>query len=249
LWGVTLYGAARYFIVDGPKHERYLAALAGPMPIDTARWHARHQPAPLAFSNVRVEALGNQRYDLFVEVQNPNDAWTIDELRYDFRWNDQAKVVEESTFILPGQKKYLIALGVESATTPTAVRLEVLKQRWHRVTNYQVTAAEKLALDISAPEFVPAEKITGRAAIAKTRFTVTNNSAYGFWQVGFFIGLYQGQRLAALNYVVQTGLESLERRTIEVNWYQPLANPTRIEVLPDVNILYPGVFKPMSISQ
>lgn len=245
LWGYTLYGLFRYFVWDWSRFQQAMVALTS-QPIDYRAWHDSHQPTPLAFSPVSMIGLGNDRYDFFAAVENKNSTWTVQQLTYAFVVPGTTAVAEQVTFVLPNSKKYLTDLGTTVSGLPTGVRLSVSAIRWQRVRQYEQLAADRGAVRVSDITFVPPDtSSSGKLPISKTRFTVTNNTAYSFWQNPFTVALFQGPRIIGITRVTQDGLDSQEQRTIEVNWYQRLVTPTNIEVLSDVDILNPSVFRPL----
>lgn len=245
LWGYTLYGLFRYWVWDWSRFQHSMAELTQQQ-IDYQAWHERHQPIPLAFSSVSVIGLGGERYDFFAAVENRNPQWYVRQLTYAFTMPGKTTVAEQVAFVLPNSKKYLTDLGTTISGLPSGVQLNVSNVRWQRVQQYETLAAERGVLKVSDITFVPPDTTgSGKLPISKTRFTVTNATAYSFWQNPFTVVLYQGPRIIGITRVTQDGLDSLEQRTVEVNWYQRLVTPTNIEVLSDIDILNQHVFRPI----
>lgn len=254
LWAYTLWGLVDYFLLSWNTAEAQRAAIMNDL-VDYRAFRQRNAPRPLSFGAIQVFDLGGGRYDLAVEVVNPNERFQVRELRYAFRFagdqqptdtTDAVDTVDwQTTFLLPGQRKYLAALGVERPGGVAGAQLEIDAVNWLRVDNYPALALDRLALTIGKPAFAVPLTASGSApALAETSFTVTNASAYSFWQNRFIILLYRGNQLAALTTLTENGLESGETRTVTVRWYQKVGTPTKIEVLPDVNILDPATFRP-----
>jgi len=245
LWGYTGYGLFRYFVWDWSSFNTTMAELTKPA-VDYVAWQNVHQPIPLAFSPVSVIGLGGERYDFFTAVENRNLNWYVPQLTYAFVVPGKVAAAEQTAFILPNSKKYITDLGTTVSGLPSGVRLNVNDIRWQRVQQYDQLAAARGGLKISDINFVPPDTSgSGKLPISKTNFTVTNNTAYSFWQNPFTVVLFQGPRIIGITRVTQDGFDSLEKRTIEVNWYQRLTTPTNIEVLSDVDILNPKVFRPL----
>lgn len=245
LWGYTGYGLFRYLVWDWSSFQTTMAELTK-TPTDYTAWQDSHQPIPLVFSSVSVISLGGERYDFFTAVENNNPNWYVSQLTYAFVVPGKTAVAEQSAFILPNSKKYLANLGTTVGGLPSGVRLNVSEVRWQRVQQYDQLAAERGDIKVSNITFVPSDtNSSSKLPISKTSFVAINNTAYNFWQNPFIVVLFQGPRIIGITRVTQDGFDSLEQRTIEVNWYQRLVTPTNIEVLSDVDILNPSVFRPI----
>ena len=83
-------------------------------------------------------------------------------------------------------------------------------------------------------QYLPPAK-TGQPS--QISFDLTNDSAYGYWQVNAVALLYSGGTLAAINYATISQLRSLETRTIELNWAQDLPAIDSIQIVPEVNYI------------
>lgn len=244
-WGYTVYGLTRYFIIDYSAQQRLEAGLAAPS-IDYAYWRAKNQPKQLEISSVQSFSLGSGRYDFWAEVQNPNEHWTVSELSYAFNLAD-GTVVEKTTFVLPGQSKYLLALGVTSSRSSVA-GLQIRNIKWRRVQKFAVYQEKALNFTISETKFLSSQelKIKTNLPFSKTSFKVVNNSAFNYWEVGFYVLLKNGPNIVGINYISTRDFFSGASKTLEVSWYQKMSTPDSVMIVPDLDILNPAVFRPVA---
>ncbi|MBI5621999.1 hypothetical protein HY933_04010 [Candidatus Falkowbacteria bacterium] len=246
LWGLTLWGLVRYWLIDWAPYQQQQQELATPL-INYGYFRQKHAPRAVEISGVQVLPLGNNRYDFAAEMSNPNTEWAISSLRYVFTFSGQAERQVKETFVLPGQHKYLIDLGVESLSRVGDVRLVIEDLTWRRVAaDFAAYQASALDFAISDVKFVSAGELKSQnLPVSKTRFTVKNNSPYNYWEGGFYILLYRGPGLVGINYLVQQYLDSGAAVNMDVSWYQHVSTPDRVEVVPDINLFNPGIFRPI----
>jgi len=248
LWGWTLWGLTKYFLLDWNKQADVEANL-GANYIDYKYWAEKNKPKDFVYSSIKIFDIGGGRYDFFVMVKNPNDRFAITSLKYKFNFNNRKDENIKETFILPGQTKYLVDLGVSTEGSPSTVALEVLDIKWQRLPSLQdYQAYEKKALDfVVSDEVFSTSRDLGFSdrPISKTLFKVKNNSPYNYWNVGFYVLLYNGSEVRAVNYIVSDNFDSGVTKDFDLTWYENMGTPDRIEVQPDINILDNSVFRPL----
>jgi hypothetical protein len=76
-------------------------------------------------------------------------------------------------------------------------------------------------------------------------FKMSNNSAFGFWNVGAQVFLYSAGSLVSINYIDIKQFRAGETRQIEVDWNYRLPSIDSIEVRPELNAFDEGnIMKP-----
>ncbi|MFA5358928.1 MAG: hypothetical protein WC310_03880 [Patescibacteria group bacterium] len=244
-WGYVFYGTINYFFIDQVRFDRAMSQLTAGY--GTARLQDFWRPVQLELSDIKVMSSGANRYDFLVFAFNANKNWAVASIKYYFTYNGQQEAGIEpkiyEAFILPGQEKYLFDFGVEFSARPTNVGFEVVSIGWKHISNFEQLAAEKSLFTVSDIQFVEPSNTDSGINISKTKFKVRNDSVFNYWEMGFYILLYRGSDLAAINYVVLPGLASGESREAETLWYQNLSTPSKTEVIPDVDILNEKVFR------
>lgn len=244
-WGYGLYGLVNYYFIEGPKFSRMLKELSRPADFEEAR--ARFQPKNLETGTVLVLSAGKERYDLLVKVLNHNSNWYA-EFDYNFVV-DGKSISQKNGFVLPGEEKFLLALGVEAKTKPRQVILEIQNLRWqkidaHKIPNYISWRDEHINFIFQDVKFLPAV-VQDKITISRVSFQVKNSSPYSFWDVGFIILLYRGSSIVAANYITLGEFLSGQNRSVEVSWFEPLPSITQVKVTSEVNIFDQRVYMPV----
>ena len=82
----------------------------------------------------------------------------------------------------------------------------------------------------------------------KNKGDILNKTPYSFWEPKFIVLLTQRSGLVGVAQVALADLKTGEKRTESFNLFQELSDATQIEVVPDINILDPAVFKSFDTS-
>lgn len=215
------------------------------LPLDLVNYQGFNEedkPRDLVVLSTTVLGGTQNRYDMLVNVSNANPKWYT-EFDYQFL-SDGLKSQPHHAFILPGEQKYLVDLGVESAKAVRQPIFNITNQKWKKVLNFKETQADKFKFKIDNIGFTSAglTEISGKVPISKTTFNITNQSAYNFWSVGVYVVLYTGTRIVGVNYITLDKFQSLETRPVEINWFDSLGNVTKTDIVPEVDILDPSVY-------
>ena len=225
-WLYALYGLITYLLDFNRLNTEAASMLHSPSAAQTILDQSR--PQPLKFSEVIVLPAAAGHYDLAVEVRNPNADW-LGLFDYRLSANGSTSPVR-SGFILPGTDKYLIGIGSDS----TQANFIAENFRWQKVENFSVLQKSRDRFVIENEQYLSPTKVGEPSRIS---FDISNDSSYGYWQVNAVALLYSRGSIAAVNYATITRLESLETRTVEMNWAQDLPTIDSIQILPEVNYL------------
>ncbi len=196
-------------------------------------------PQPIQTSQIQVLS-NKQGYDLMVEVANPNQDWWAT-FNYQFQVG-QSLTDKRKGFILPGERKKMIDLGVEQGNLASQIVLTNLN--WQKEINFVDLYSKRFQFDIANVQYVPARElgIGEEIPVSRVNFKVTNDSAYNYRDVNFFIFLMSGDRIVGVNKIVTRELLSGETKDLTVNFFQRLPKVTSAEIVPEVNILDETVF-------
>ena len=184
---------------------------------------------------------GSPRYDLAVEIKNPNlRHWGV--MQYTFVSND-LPLVTGQTNILPGDDKYLMALGLELAVKPTNVKLQINGLNLQRLDSRALPDWEKYKqehfnIQITDSKFTP-PRMTGlseKINVSQLDFSVANNSAYNYWRTDLMILMSNRGQLLAVNQYLLNRFKSGERRNITISM-PGIIKIDKIEIIPQVDIL------------
>ena len=147
-------------------------------------------------------------------------------------------------FLLPGEERPL-ARTIRGAPAGTAV-FNIDAVSWRRVSrreipDFAVWRNEHLNFEVTNAEFLPAI-IQGKGSVSRARFTIANQTAYGYVAPKFLVLLYRGTRLAGIQSTILDQFKSGETRAVEVSWIDGLGAVSNIEVIPEIDILNPEVY-------
>lgn len=186
-----------------------------------------------------VFSLGSGRYDLFTTMVNPNDDWYAT-FSYRFSSATVDSPVEEG-FILPNEEKPFAAFAVESSVPPRGITFELIDLSWHRVDHHVVGDVETWSADRLAFEIVDVsvsqEEVVEGETLARTTFTVRNNTGFSYWEPTFFLLLKRGARVVGVNRTTLSELDAGDEAQVVVNWFGSTPQAGQVEIVPEVNIL------------
>lgn len=202
----------------------------------------------LIVSPVQVFVAGD-RSDLVAKVTNPNANFSS-AFRYCFYWLDQDLLCAED-FILPGEEKYLLALGLSISGSPETGGLYLTDVSWRRINAREIpdwTAfrAERHNFQINKVNFIPGAQssLSGRLNLNSLSFTVKNSSPYGYYQVPLNILFFRGSDLVGVNRHIINNFLGGEERAVSLAWPGNIGGVSRVDILPLVNILDDRVYIP-----
>lgn len=242
IWPYTIYRLIMYYTVEEQQWrvvEEYLTKnLINYQDIQS--WRRVSQIAVLESG---VLSGSQQKADLFARVTNPNTDWAVAGFKYRFVLNSGATPWRQS-FLLPGEEKYLLELAVAGGGQNSLPNLEVSEVNWqrvnkHQIPDYAVYYQEYFNFKIEDIKFNSSSEslATNKVPVSEASFKVANNTAYNFWRVGFQVILYSGRSVAGINYITLEQWQAGEQRPVSVYWYERLPGISRVEIIPEVDIL------------
>jgi len=243
----VMVGLAGYALVAdylaAPAREQMLKELAANQlnPIV----HTAQAPKPLAISNPQVLIAGG-KYDFVTQFSNPNDDF-VGHFSYRFVSGSFATDAKPG-FILPGEQKFIVELGVTSASRPAGTSLEIMGIAWRRISKHDIPdwasyANEHLNMPVKDIAYTPGIEITpGKSRIGRTSFTLTNNTGYGYYGLRILVLMYRGPALVAANSTVFSALAPGESKGGEVTWYEDYGAISQIKVVPEIDITDQSVY-------
>lgn len=184
-----------------------------------------------------VHDVGN-KYDVVVKVSNPNDYYGLENFNFKVSLvDDSANSIAESdwqeSFILPGQTKSLIVMGIESSQMPSRASIELNKSsiNWQKISIQQ------------EPDFVIINKnyetkFGGEANFAEVKGTLINKSSADFEEIIVKVILRDiGGKLLAVNSQVMNTVRDQEYRDFLVIFPRSFSGDvTDVGVEPETNI-------------
>ncbi len=243
---------AAWTFLDGfvVSYERERLAMAEMVAYGQADIHARTRAEAardLQTGPATVLALEDGRVDVYAPLVNPNDDWWV-EFTYAFRAGD-AQTEPVRTFVLPGQERPLLAFATTELGSARAATVEISDVTWRRVDrhltgDYATWEAERLDLRVTDAQFEPSVPLDGRT-IARVSFTVTNASAFSYYDPVFFVLLRRGTSVVGVSQTTVDSLDAGATRGISLNWFGPVPAVSTVEVVPHLNIFDLNAYKPL----
>ncbi|OGY49412.1 MAG: hypothetical protein A3D39_02640 [Candidatus Buchananbacteria bacterium RIFCSPHIGHO2_02_FULL_39_17] len=241
-YSYSLYLGLLIFVVQDPLLKQDLNQLSGNL-IDYRYFHEINRPIPLEILDSAVLGSRDGRFDYILKVRNPNLKLTAAKALFQLVAGSQV-MAEKHSFILPGEEKYIAFFGLESsADTAPAIRLAQVN--WRRVSNYEDFRQQRFQFSSNEVEFKNAGVGSSSSAVSTLNFKITNQSAYNYWQVGVYMVLFSGDQVVGANYLALDNFKSGETRPVEMRWYESLSYVSRVDIIPEVNILDPAVYMPV----
>ena len=155
-------------------------------------------------------------YDFYGIIDNPNSLYGSDYFDYQIKFKDESgAILGEKTgtsFILPGEKKYIIENNVKLEKTPAKIELSVLNLRWAAFQDFY----EKPDLKIINKTYGP---VTSGIGFYEAKGLLKNESAYDFATIKIKVILKDAMgKIVALNSTEMRTVRSGENRDFRAFW-------------------------------
>lgn len=244
-----LVGLVKYYFADAAKNAALENALASPQ-ISFSNIAALGAPQPLSVAGSMVFSGAENSFDFVAEIDNINDGWYAKSFDYYFTYGAGLKTEPKKGFALPGQHKYLLDLGKTLDTRIADAEVVIENVDWEKAPDFkslqdkilQFQFPTKALTTIStAPAATAAPGTTGSVMALKVE--VVNSSSYSFWEPRFDVLFYRSNTLVGITELSLSQISTGERQTANLNIFQKLPAGVRVEVVPDIDILNPDVFK------
>ncbi len=240
LLGIGAWGFTDWLAFGGLREEQAIREMTG-------AGYGRFEG--IGLQDVRIGAPivlpgGSGKIDILVPVENPNPRFWA-ELDYRLVIGGTALPLRVVS-VLPGHSRYLAELGA-STENGSSVDLKVEKRVWHHADtpadlDPQAFAETRLNIRSQNAVFTPSDP-QATTPSSNAQFALVNDTAFGYYDVGLLVLLYRGDAIVGVNHASVDRLLPGERKPMQVFWYQPLPQVTKIEVLPEINIYDPAVYR------
>jgi hypothetical protein len=174
------------------------------------------------------------KYDLFGEISNPNNNFGSGNFSYEFIIKGSSGAVlnqfSGKGFILPGEKKYLIASNVSSEVAPAEIILNIGEVRWEEFVNY-----EKPQLKIINKNY---QETNSGVSFSEASGLLKNESPFDFSTIKIEVILKDSTGKAiALNSTVLNTVKTGESRDFKVTWPSKFSGEVGdMEIQTEVNV-------------
>lgn len=192
---------------------------------------------------------GADRTDIAVLIQNPNEKFMAT-FHYCFQQAENNLICHEG-FIMPQEEKYVTALGLEVENGSAGITFNLSEVFWRRIDprkvgDWATYLANRLNFEVSDLEFVPggSSSLSEKINLNTMKFSLTNKSAYGYYEAPFDIMFFRGTALQGVNRVQLNNFLPGEKRDISLSWPGNLFGVTRTEIKPSINIMNENSYLP-----
>lgn len=206
---------------------------------------AHYAPQPVQIIGVNALTGGSKTYDLVAEISNPNKNFTV-HFDYYFTIGDQKTPVQKG-FLLAGDSHPVVYFGYKEGY-PSALNFVMENVQWKRITAHTIAnpivwQADRLNFGVQDFSFTAPQAAEGITANV-IKFSVTNNSALGYRDGLFVIGLMQGGGLVGVMPLIIKDFRSLETRTFDLRNFTDNLLITDIQLFPLIDIYKQDVYLP-----
>ncbi|MDD4606905.1 MAG: hypothetical protein PHS07_00990 [Patescibacteria group bacterium] len=200
-------------------------------------WKQRNHPQDLKTTGFQVvEYAGQGECDLIAQVENLNSKWAVKS--FDYRFIYQGGVTQyQQGFILPQEKKIVAIFNHRFQAKIINPQLEITNIIWQRIDNqkslWQIKSSDFIIDDIEYLNNKSVENLD----ISRVKFSLRNNTLYGFYDLEIKVILYQSGRVVGINSLTVSQLMSGEKKNLEMAFNENLPLVVQVVVQPEVNIL------------
>jgi hypothetical protein len=245
-WIYAIYGFGRY-LIRGMKEDRQLAYELVQSYLPGHDFFLSRSARALQYQAVQTIKAEEGKYDFVVMISNPNNNYWV-EFNYFFQIGD-FKFGQADSFILPGETKYLTALGREFNQQPTGAKFYINNIHWarinlHKYPDWQKYRNEHLDIAINDVKFTPAKAtiLTEKLNLNDLHFKVTNNTAYNYWEVYFHILLFRQNKIIGFNKYTINNFMSGQEYEVDVTWLGIFGPVDDTIIIPEINITRDDIY-------
>lgn len=244
LVGYGAFGFVDWFLLSGVRERANIASMSQEY-TDYASLRQKFAARDLAVEPAMVLGSGQDSFDTLARVTNPNAQWRV-EFDYHFDVGGSSTATKHA-YVLPGDSRWLHALGQKSEVRPSSAQLAIENVNWKRVDlhmtrpDYATWAGQRLDIRTSDVSYVGPQP-QDPVAVSKAKFTVTNATGFGYFNVGFVVVLYSGSRITGVNRVAVSDLRAGEVKQVEASWFVDMPTASKVEVTPEINIFDPRAY-------
>lgn len=246
LMGFSLWQWSSYLFSGYFQDKLLLQEIARPR-ADTIALREHFSAQPVIVQNTFLFPLPNGKNDALALVKNPNDRFVV---QFDYNFDlGGIKTAVRQGFILPGEEKPIIELGIPRAAGASTAVLEIKNLRWQRFTAHQIEdMAEYLSrhLDFTVEEkmfFPPSSELP----VPRLTFTLTNNTIYNYAEPRFLILLVSEGGYLGIEQIVFDQLLAGEQKMVDLRLSGQMNSVVAhmSQIYPDISIFDPrAYFKP-----
>ena len=210
---------------------------------DYAPIQPKYAPSSLQVQSVSVMAGGADSYDLVAQTNNPNKNFTVS-FDYSFEVNGQKTEVQHG-FLLAGDSRPLVYFGVKGGF-PGSANLILENIAWKRIRAQDISDVagyQRNRLNFVMSNFsFTSQAATDGVGANIVKFSLKNDSVYGYRDANFVVGLTQNGILSAVMPLLLQDFKAGETRTIDLRNFVGNLPVDNVQVYPLIDIYNKDVY-------
>lgn len=235
--GYGLYGIFEYAFY-GYNHDEVTRAGLTRNAVSVQAIQKSVAATPLTFDSVSYFPTKENQVDFLATAHNSNDRWAA-EVFYTFASGDTETAVQ-SAWIWPKQTMVLTAFAADIALATEQSHIAIKKINWRRLDNRLYPdpnqfVADRLNWEVTDFFFTPLSTVAG-AAFSQVKFTLVNQSAFGYWQGTFVAVLKKGDVVVGIRPFVLDSWLAGEKRAIELTVKDENVDIDSLQVFANLNL-------------
>ncbi|MDD3284588.1 MAG: hypothetical protein PHZ07_03275 [Patescibacteria group bacterium] len=201
--------------------------------INFISWKQKNQIQSLIIGNKDIIKSGSEYYDVVISVKNPNPKIAVTNLKYRFIYNDKDYSETKEVFILPNETKKLIDFNIKTSII-RKVDIEIVSITWKKFLDYELEQLPQNIFEISNENLIINDAEKSRSI---AEFSVTNKSTYSWLESKFYVFLYLGTKIVAVNQINTQNFYSGEEKKLQTSWFYKLPSYIKLKIESETNIL------------
>ncbi len=242
LWGYSLVRWGIFFL-DWNK-DTLVAKQLATAPNYTL-FGKRFAPTQLQVLSTSLLPGGVDKYDAVADVANTDENFMA-EIEYYFIIGGTA-TSKRTTVLLPGENRPVAELGLGGIDSAMDVTFKISNIWWQRIDAHEVPRplewqTDRLDFTVASTTYSPSQNFGEGLKVNTIAFELTNNSAYGYIQPNFYVGLYEGESLVGVMPLTLPQFASLQTVPVDLRNFVGGLNVSTIKVFPLINLYDHSVY-------
>lgn len=204
-------------------------------PIPTATLPPAPNTYPIEVIWSKAFDVGSETYSVGAKIKNPNTNFGASDFKYTFYFYSANNIligsVTGSSFIWPGESKYLIEGGVGLVSEPKKVELKINNPEWREVSSFKSIA-------LSVDNISHGKGVAGSGKFYSVDFAAANNTSYDLNKVFVSAVVFdKNNQPIAVNSTIFENLKSKEHRPFSIPWFAAFSGtPNRVDLIITTNL-------------
>jgi hypothetical protein len=240
-WSRFLYVYGEY-IIFGMRYDQEIIFDLSQRLIPDHSYFVELMPNDIKLGKVQVLKIADQKYDIFVQINNPNEQYYCS-VEYHFA-ADNKEFGSSTAFLLPNDSKYLYTLAKEFNKNPTSFQIIIDSLGWSRIDkkripDWQSFKDNHINTKFSNIKFTPANEtgLSEKENLSTLEFQVKNDTVYNYWEIDFVILLKNREKIIGINRYKQYNFLAEKSYDIDMTIAGVIGYVTDIIIYPELDIM------------